>query len=283
MPESDTSKPLPPLPNMSNSESYNRPALEHLLRAAHSNNSGKNRPEPIYWKAEDRRHLWTAMLKSARRANDRRDFTDLQSWKGIDSSENFSGGTVVSAERNKLSPSDGTLTPQQLSVQELRQLVFVINQQWRKKLLSKPDLSYLCSNRPDQSLFERGIVTLQRFFQGCLVNDFTDVFALTHVAMASAYLLHREEELYRWDDLFVDMYIWRYTIVEERDLILFTRVMHSFGMSDSFTEVPGTYGLSDSPSADQLFEMLNCGHIIENCSSFLDSKLAIIHRKSPAI
>ena len=282
MPKSDTSKPLPPLPRIDTSGNYGRGALEPQSRANYPNNSSKTRPEPIYWRAEDRRRLWTAIIQSADLVNDKEGLIDIQNHlnKVGDSSERMLRDTVVGSRRTEPAPSDDILTPERLCVQELRQLVLVIDQEWRKKLHSQPDLFDLCSGLPEQRLFNLGIATLQRFYQGHIANGFIDVFALSHLAMASAYLLHRDEELYPWDDLFEDIYLWRHTIVDGQDLFLFTRVMHSFGKSDLVAEVPGARCLSDRSSADLLFETLRRGQLIEDCSSFLDSKILKISRGS---
>ena len=276
-PKSDTSKPLPPLPQIDISGNYGGRTLGPPSRASHSNNSVKARPEPMYWRAEDRRQLWTAIIKSALPVSDREGFIGIRNdlWKVADSNERILGNTAVGATRTEFAPCNHILTPEQLSVYELRRLVFVINQEWRKKLHSKPDLFDLCSNIPDQKLFDLGLATLQRFFRGQIVNGFIDVFALSHVAMASAYLLHRDEELYPWGDLFEDIYLWRHTILGGRDLVLFIKTMHALGKSNSVAENPVTYGLSERSSTDQLFETLRCGDLIENCSSFLDSKVVM--------
>ena len=166
--------------------------------------------------------------------------------------------------------SQPTFVPTKTHVQDLRNVVFVINVEFRQRLRPEPDLLARCCVLSIRMLFEMGLGTLYRCFNGVLVHEFDEIFALMIVACASAYMSPYEG--YSMNDFFQHMLPWQHAISDQNDKTLFLRVLDrlSFqqGVSAAYSPKIGT---SDASS---LLSTLKGGQIISNCSRFLDGELA---------
>ena len=171
--------------------------------------------------------------------------------------------------------SKGGLAPTQEYIQDLYQLVEVVNTEWLERLKSTRHLHSRCSALAPAAVFFRGIQTMQRCFNGSLTNEFEDVFSLMHVACASAYMLHKDDKSYYWDEFFDHMLQWQHVLLDVDDVQCFLMAMDQLSCAESYCL---TYSLcgrssSDQRSYEQTFSMLRYGPIMEDCSSLLDGKL----------
>lgn len=141
------------------------------------------------------------------------------------------------------------------------------------EIYTPPSFAVLCIGAGCRIL--PGIQTMQRCFNGCLTNEFEDVFSLMHVACASAYMLHKDDKSYCWDDFFDHMLQWQHVLLDVDDVQCFLMAMDQLSCAESYCL---TYSLcgrssSDQRSYEQTFSMLRYGLIMEDCSSLLDGKL----------
>lgn len=194
----------------------------------------------------------------------------------------------------------------QTQVEELEALVGIVNDHWMQKLRSVPELRLRCSALSVRVVFEKGIWTLREIFRGSYVQTFEDAFALIHLAFASAFLLHCQQDSYSLDafndDAFYDDALqWQQALSDKEDKILFLKAMDcwlwipepelqpnpllnsshhkSFG---SITSIHWRESFSCSNQADPM-EVLSTSEIFKPCIGFLDGesifssfKLAII-------
>ena len=188
--------------------------------------------------------------------------------------------TVVFDEHSALS---------QTQIEELRDLVEIVNEEWLQRLNSDQELWLRCSKLSVHDVFENGIKTLKQFFCGSLVKDFDEVFALMHVALASAYILHRDDdEPYRWTMFIQDALQWQLALSDNNDKALFVKVMDRWwwqiGVLSSSLPSPmlhpvivDTFPGTDT-SQSRLLDVLRSGKIIGDCMGFLEGKSPIANK-----
>ncbi|KAL6720287.1 hypothetical protein ACLMJK_002208 [Lecanora helva] len=269
----DTSKPLPSLPrsDCSTLESRSNWTSKPLSRPTSNCTLAHERPLGICRLATERQQFWTEIIQSAHGSNDKKHLKDLayQPLEVEGLTANVSGDSELDFEQDKVS-HEVSLTPD-LPVQELLKFVSVVNKEWRNKLQPLPDLFSACSMMTVETLFERGLIALQRLFRAQLVDSFDDIFALVHVGWASAYSLHGEDATYSWDIFFQDILTWRYAITKESHSLLFTKLMHNFYCSSRCSESSCACDSATKPSRDTMYHTLRNGRVVEDFSRFLDS------------
>ena len=174
---------------------------------------------------------------------------------------------------DRFSLSDG-LTHKQGIIQELYDLVEVVNEEWLQRLNSTPHLLSACSALAPSVLFYRGIYVMQRCFNDTLPSGFDDVFATMHVACACAYMLHRDNPSYCWDDFFDHMLLWQHVLSDEVDVRYFLMAMDQLSCEDSGCLNYSLCGrsFSDQRSYEQNLNMLRDGPIMKDCASLLDGR-----------
>ncbi|KAL2041813.1 hypothetical protein N7G274_005597 [Stereocaulon virgatum] len=166
----------------------------------------------------------------------------------------------------------GGLVRTQECIQELYDLVTVVNSEWLERLTSTPRLHLRCSKLAPAAVFYRGIHAMQQCFNETLTNEFEDVFSLIHVACACAYVLHKDDKFYDWDEFFNHMFQWQYVLSDGHDLQCFLMAMDQLACEESLhlTNPLGVTGISDH-SMHEKKGMLRDGPIIEDCSTFIDN------------
>ena len=163
---------------------------------------------------------------------------------------------------------DSAFVPEATYVQDLRNAFFAINVEWRQTLAQEPDLLAWCSVLSTQTLFETGIVTLYRCFNGVIANTFQEIFAVMVLACASAYMSHFEG--YVIDDFFHHMLPWGHALASESEQRLFLRVIDQLACHQGFSTA---FSNDCGPSNTQaLITSLKNGRIITHCSRFLDGE-----------
>ena len=169
----------------------------------------------------------------------------------------------------------GGLVRTQECIQELYELVAVVNSEWLQRLTSTPHLHLRCSTLAPAAVFYRGIHAMQQCFDDTLTNEFEDVFSLMHVACACAYMLHKDDKFYDWDEFFNHMFQWQCVFPDGDDLQYFLMAMDQLACEESshLTKSLGVTGISDKSMHETTLRMLRDGPLIEDCSTFIDSRL----------
>ena len=174
------------------------------------------------------------------------------------------------------SPFDVTFVPAATYVQDLRNAFSAINVEWKQTLAQEPDLLAKCSVLSTRTLFETGIMTLHRCFNGVIANTFQEIFAVMVLACASAYMSHYEG--YVMDDFFHHMLPWRHALASESEQHLFLRVIDQLACRRGFSTASSNECRPSNTQA--LITSLKNGRIITHCSRFLDGKSSSALRSS---
>ena len=122
-----------------------------------------------------------------------------------------------------LMPKDELPTSQTL-VKDVRDLVHVLNNYWLDKLSSEPGLQAVKARLQVNSPIDTGLQALQCCFRKQLPRTFAEVFSLTELAFACAYIIYEDDNEYSWEGFFRDVLKWRFAIADEEDQLLFYKV-----------------------------------------------------------
>lgn len=244
-------------------------SLKLLRRSPRPVDSAASRPEPICYLSQHRHRLWTKMVSST---------PDTSIANGPSCAEaDLSGHDPFRyAIRDEAFSPMEEFTSMQPLVEELREYVFIVNHEWLQRLAPYEDLSVLCSSSSIRDLCNLGINALIECFNGIIVTNFVNVFALIHVALASAYVVHKDDDSYCWDDYWQDMLIWQYAIVDESEKRSFVRVMDELSTPQGISTVPvkASYSYNEH-SSSTLLELLRNGRMIKDCSAMVVGKLIL--------
>ena len=192
----------------------------------------------------------------------------------------------------------------QMHVEELREVVRVLNEEWMQRCQTMPDL-ILHPALPPKYLFELGVQTLQQIYQSILPQTVEAIFALAHITCASMYIIHGADKSYCWSDFFQNILTWQHSLSNKSDAQLFIRLVNlmwspqgpsatfSCGQGTRITLLPlrspaSTFDTSSStktedlrllqgpktPDSISVLNLLKEGSGLRECSILLDSKLA---------
>ena len=120
--------------------------------------------------------------------------------------------------------SKSELPTSQTLVKDIRDLFCALNDYWLEKLSSVPGLPAIEARFQANTPIEASLQALQGCFRGVLPRTFTEIFPLTELAFACAYLLYEDDDTYSWDGFFHDVLDWRHAIANEDDRCLFSKV-----------------------------------------------------------
>ena len=168
-------------------------------------------------------------------------------------------------------------------VEELRDLVKVVNDEWMQRLMLDPDLHRRCAGLSARELFAEGLESLEQCLCDNVPRDFVKVFALMHVAFAAAYILHRDDGSYCWSTFFQDALNWKLSLSGQDDQAAFLGVMDlwwwqpelSFetplitNVGPALGYIENQQDLADG-STRRFMDILRNGRIICNCVEFLN-------------
>ncbi len=182
--------------------------------------------------------------------------------------------------------SDGNVSPTETQIEQLRDLIEVVNREWLERMISDQEVWLQCSELSVHDLFEGGINTLQHVLQGNLSLAFKDVFALIHMALAAAYILHRDDdEPYYWTAFLQDAFHWQLTLSSKDDETRFINAMFHLGVPFSLTS-NSSFGSIMNPGRNDAFlentlaktnqdlflSELRSGMVFKDCLGFLEGK-----------
>lgn len=200
---------------------------------------------------------------------------------------------------------NGVTLSTQSQVQELHETVRVLNEEWIRRCHSSPDLVLRASVLSPRSMFVTGVGTLQHVFRGVLPQTFEAVYALAHVACASAYIMRGDDTSHCWNEFFQDILNWQYLMLNDSDARAFIQLINllwwpqgssarlscgkyfldktsgtlvplrrpaaGFDASSS-TEANDSPPPRWSPASVSLLTSLKTGVVLRECSRFLDGK-----------
>ena len=167
-------------------------------------------------------------------------------------------------------------------VEELRDLVKVVNNEWMQRLTFAPDLHRRCATISPQEMFAEGLQSLKQCLCDNVPRDFVEIFALMHVAFAAAYILHRDDGSYCWSTFFQDALNWKLSLSGQDEQAAFLGVMDLWWQPELSFETPLTtnvgptlgYIKTQQDLADEFprrfTDMPRNGKIIRNCVEFLN-------------
>lgn len=112
----------------------------------------------------------------------------------------------------------------QTQVNEFRELVGVVNDEWLQRLKSVPGLWQRCSILSPRTLFEKGFQTLREIFCGRPTQTFENVFAFMNLAFAAALVLHFQQKFYCLDAFYDDARQWQRTLSAEEKILFLKAV-----------------------------------------------------------
>ena len=182
----------------------------------------------------------------------------------------FDHGTLLVSH----SPSEKTLFG------ELRGLVGVINSNWMDKLSSVPYLLQRTKVLSPDALLKNGIDTLKRVLCGKLAPTFEELFALVHLAFATAFFLHRQQGFFCWNTFYNDTFQWQHTLANYEDRIAFLEVMKPELWPvpplyrDRFTSLYDVTCRESAYCGDKklLLGVLRTSQLLKVCIGFLDCR-----------
>ncbi len=221
------------------------------------------------------------------------------------------GGSLPSST-NVARIHKGMTSSMQSQVEDLRETVRVLNEEWLRRCQSTPDLVPRASALSLRSLLDEGTQTLQLVFRGILPGTFDAVFALAHIACAAAYIIHKDDGSHCWNDFFLHILKMHTLIQNGNDARVFVQLVKlmwwppgssatRFCSNHFLDESGGTFvplrrpvvGLdrlaSTGPIDSQAprnptkqgsmtnIRWLQDGPVLEQCSRFLDGKLPYQH------
>ena len=183
----------------------------------------------------------------------------------------------------------------QLQSEELRETVRILNEEWLWRALSVPEVTPRTRSLSPQFLLEKGAETLQLIFRRkVLPETFDAVFALAHIACAAAYIMHRDNSSYCWNEFFQHILKLQNLILNGSDAQQFVQLVKvlwpqglaatRFCGNNHLDETTATLvplrtpivGLEGLPSAGSIdLQAPHCPtKLLQECSNFLDGKLS---------
>ncbi len=115
----------------------------------------------------------------------------------------------------------GDSVSEQIQIAELQNLVSIVNTEWLLRMEVEPVLCSRCKTLLTSSLFETAVRALRDFNQGVLPSTFEDVFAIMHLAFATAFFLHWQHDDYSFGALLDDALQWQLVLSSNEDKVEF--------------------------------------------------------------
>lgn len=184
------------------------------------------------------------------------------------------------------------VTSTQSPVNDLREIVGILNEEWLRRCSSTSNISLRASALSPQSLSDIGAQTLRLVFQGVIPDTFEAVFALALVACAAAYITHGDDRLHCWNEFFQNILDLQNLIQSKSDAQLFGQLVNllCWRQCPSARRAPRRHvvGLNalcstrtidlqasrhpTKPVSMTILRSLKDGVVIQECSRFLDGK-----------
>lgn len=95
---------------------------------------------------------------------------------------------------------------------DLHEAMRAMSEEWIRRLAASIDITPPCSESYTCALVEIGFRTLRDYFRGTIPNSFPDIFALMHVAGASAYIIDQNDGIYSWSAFLAETHQWQHLL-----------------------------------------------------------------------
>ena len=178
----------------------------------------------------------------------------------------------------------GNPAPKQIQVEELQEMVRLVNTEWRQRMEPLEELRLRCNPLLPFNLFERAIRTLRDFTRGKIAQTFEDVFAMMHLAFATAFSLRWQHEFDSCNAFCEDALQWQHGLSSDNDKALFRKAISCWWppeqenpplINDSYHIDLATNALPDALHCNDqggFLDTLRNGGVFKACIGFLDGK-----------
>ena len=113
----------------------------------------------------------------------------------------------------------------QIQINDLCEVVRALGEEWIRRLVTNTDITPPCSEAYTRALVEIGFRALRNYFKGTIPSTFQDVFALMHVAVASAYIIHKDDHVYSWGTFLSEAHQLHHLLIDETEKVTFVKAI----------------------------------------------------------
>lgn len=110
-------------------------------------------------------------------------------------------------------------------ITNLRAVVRAMSEEWIRRLALSTNTPQLYAEQYACALFELGVRALRNYFRGAIPSSFHDVFALLHVAVASSYIIHKNDHTHSWNAYLEEACQWQHLLSDVMERGTFVKVI----------------------------------------------------------
>lgn len=144
------------------------------------------------------------------------------------------------------SPSKQEPDTTQAQVGDLCDGVRAMSNEWIQRLALDTETSQLNLEQYAVAQFDLGVGALRSLFRGTIPSKFQDIFALMHVAIASAYIVREDDLAYSWNTFLESACQWQYCLFDVIEKRTFVKVMRRMCQPPVSTTSPTLPGFADN-------------------------------------
>lgn len=112
-----------------------------------------------------------------------------------------------------------------VQIEDLHEAVRALSEEPIRNLATSIDTTPPCLEPYARALVKIGFRALRNYFRGTIPSSFQDVFALTHVAIASSYIVRKDDHAYSWNALLEEACQWQDLLPDPIERRTFVKVM----------------------------------------------------------
>ena len=113
----------------------------------------------------------------------------------------------------------------QIQISDLCEVVRALGEEWIRRLVTNTDITPPCSEAYTRALVEIGFRAVRNYFKGTIPSTFQDVFALMHVAGASAYIIHKDDYVYSWGTFLCEAHQLQHLLIDKTEKFTFVKAI----------------------------------------------------------
>lgn len=125
---------------------------------------------------------------------------------------------------------------------DLYDAVRAMNEEWIRRLALNTNIPQPNHKGYTRALFKLGITALINYFRGVMPNTFQDILAFTHVAIASCYMVHKDDDGHLWDAILEEACQWQGLLSDVIEKATFVKVMSQLYHPRGSTTSPSLKG-----------------------------------------
>ena len=134
----------------------------------------------------------------------------------------------------------------QVQIGDLCEGVRAMSNEWIRRLALDTEISQLNPEQCAVAQFELGVGALRNLFRGTIPSRFQDIFALMHVAIASTYIVRKDDLAYSWNAFLERACQWQYCLSDVIEKRTFFKVMRRMCQPPLSTTSPTLPGVADN-------------------------------------